>query len=193
MSMYQTKLRFISSRIPSLRPALRKPLYILPRYQSPLSTPTTRQVLRHDWHSTRLYSSQVDNVEANATIRQRLKSFMKKYGAVGAGVYLALSAVDLSLTMAVITFTGAEKVKQVEDWALKEVKGLFGIKHKITPKADSAEKPSMASIFVIAYGIHKTILLPVRLGLTAAITPFLARKLQQMGFRVPGTRKIAKT
>jgi Protein of unknown function (DUF1279) len=191
--VYQTNLRLISSRIPSLQTYLRKTLYISPRYRSPLPTATIRQGLRHDWHSTRLYSSQVENVETNTTIRQRLKSFMKKYGAVGAGVYLALSAVDLSLTMAAITFTGAEKVKQVEDWALKEVKGFFGMKHKSTPKADSTEKPSMASIFVIAYGIHKTVLLPVRLGLTAAITPFLARKLRQLGFRVPGAPKILKS
>ena len=118
---------------------------------------------------------------------------MKRYGAVGAGVYLSLSAVDLSLTMAAITFTGADKVKQMEDWLLKEAKGLFGMKHKSTPKSDSVEKPSIWSIFVIAYGIHKTVLLPVRLGLTAAITPFLARKLQQIGIRVPGAPKITKS
>jgi hypothetical protein len=151
------------------------------------------QGLRPQWHSIRYYTSNVDKVETNTTVKQKFKSFMKKYGAVGAGVYLALSAVDLSLTMAVITLTGAEKVKQVEDWVLKEVKGIFGVKHKSTPKADSTEKPSMTSIFVIAYGIHKTVLLPVRLGLTAAITPFLGNKLRQMGFRVAGAPKVSKT
>ena len=193
MSVYQANLRLISSRIPSLQAALRRPRYISPRYRSPLNTATARQGLRHDWQSARLYSSQADNVETNTTIRQRLKSFMKRYGAVGAGVYLSLSAVDLSLTMAAITFTGADKVKQMEDWLLKEAKGLFGMKHKSTPKSDSVEKPSIWSIFVIAYGIHKTVLLPVRLGLTAAITPFLARKLQQIGIRVPGAPKITKS
>lgn len=126
------------------------------------------------------------------TTKQKLNSFMKKYGYVGLGVYLSLSAVDLGLTMAAITVTGAEKVKQVEDWVLTNIKGFFGIEHKHAPKEKAEERPSLASIFVIAYGIHKTVLLPLRLGLTAAITPSLAKKLRQMGFRVAGASKVSK-
>ncbi|KAI9244024.1 hypothetical protein BDA99DRAFT_549387 [Phascolomyces articulosus] len=116
---------------------------------------------------------------------------MKKYGPVGVGVYLALSVVDLGLTMAVISFKGADKVKGMEEWVLHKIKGWVGIRHKPSSDEDQDsneilvehnEKPSFTSLFVIAYGIHKTILLPFRLSLTAAITPIVARRLRDLGW-----------
>ncbi|KAI8139531.1 hypothetical protein BJV82DRAFT_651128 [Fennellomyces sp. T-0311] len=109
---------------------------------------------------------------------------MSFYGAVGAGVYLGLSVVDLSLTMAVISVKGADKAKHMEDWILRKVKGWIGMEHKTEPTEISThEKPSFTSLFLIAYGIHKTILLPVRLSLTAAITPAIARRLRELGWK----------
>ena len=49
----------------------------------------------------------------------------------------------------------------------------------------SKNTPSWASTLVIAYGIHK-LLVPLRLGLTVAITPALARKLKRMGWNIGG-------
>ncbi|ORZ02164.1 hypothetical protein BCR43DRAFT_481120 [Syncephalastrum racemosum] len=114
--------------------------------------------------------------------RSKFKGFMKKYGPVGIGVYLALSVVDLSLTMAAISVKGADKVKKTEDYALEKVKGWFGVEHIRKESPDHAEKPSLTSLFVIAYGIHKTLLLPVRLSITAAITPAVARHLRALGW-----------
>ena len=192
MFIYRSSLQLLSARTQS-RQIICKATHSLTRaYRHRLTTVPTAQTSRQQWHTGRHYSSQVDTAETNLTTKQKLKSFMKKYGPVGVGVYLSLSAVDLGLTMAAITVTGAERVKQVEDWALTNIKGFFGIEHKHALKDKTEEKPSMASIFLIAYGIHKTVLLPFRLGLTAAITPFLAKKLRQMGFRVAGAPKVPK-
>lgn len=108
---------------------------------------------------------------------------MKKYGYVGIGVYLALGVVDLSVTMAVISVKGAQQIKEAEDYMIGKCKGWIGLEHTPVDASRLAnEKPSLTSLFVIAYGIHKTILLPFRLSLTAAITPTVARRLQTWGW-----------
>jgi hypothetical protein len=112
----------------------------------------------------------------------KTKQFMKKYGYVGIGVYLVLSAADLAATMAVISVKGADKVRQAEDYALEKAKGWLGMKHTPLNETHLHEKPSFASVFLIAYGIHKTILLPFRLSLTAAVTPAVARRLMNWGW-----------
>ncbi|KAI9350950.1 hypothetical protein BD770DRAFT_326466 [Pilaira anomala] len=108
---------------------------------------------------------------------------MKKYGYVGIGVYLALGLVDLSATMGLITIYGANRVHEMEDYVIGKAKGYLGMEH--TPldlKKEGSEKPSLTSLFFIAYGIHKTVLLPFRLSLTAAITPTVAKRLKQWGW-----------
>lgn len=112
----------------------------------------------------------------------RTKQFMKKYGYVGIGVYLALGAVDLTTTMAFISVKGAARVKEAEDYMIGKAKGWVGMEHTPSEKDHSHEKPSLTSIFVIAYGIHKTVLLPFRLSLTAAITPAVAKRLKNWGW-----------
>ncbi|KAI7859375.1 hypothetical protein BDC45DRAFT_543370 [Circinella umbellata] len=112
---------------------------------------------------------------------------MKKYGTVGVGVYLGLSVIDLSLTMALISYKGADKVKNMEDWVVGNIKGWVGMKHDPDNEEEKMKevqggKVSFTTLFVIAYGIHKTILLPVRLSLTAAITPIVARRLRELGW-----------
>ncbi|SAM05460.1 hypothetical protein [Absidia glauca] len=106
---------------------------------------------------------------------------MKKYGYVGVGVYLGFSVVDLGLTMGLIHVKGAEKVEQLEHWVLSKV--TTGLGMEAPPRKEAAsQQPSWTSIFVLAYGIHKTILLPFRLSLTAAVTPAVARKLASLGW-----------
>ncbi|KAH8551915.1 hypothetical protein BGW37DRAFT_492878 [Umbelopsis sp. PMI_123] len=100
---------------------------------------------------------------------------------------------------------GADKVKELEDW-VKGSFGRFGVwSKKDTDKPETTattlgvggvlgemeaevtaegEQPSMASIFILAYGIHKTVFLPFRLGITAAVTPWVVRRLQTMGWRI---------
>ncbi|OBZ90624.1 hypothetical protein A0J61_01320 [Choanephora cucurbitarum] len=130
--------------------------------------------------------------EAPKPFIARTKHYMKKYGYVGIGVYCILGAIDLSAIMAVISVKGAERVRDAEDYAISKAKGWLGIKH--TPRTPNSihERPSFTSLFVIAYGIHKTILLPFRLSLTAAITPTVARRLKELGWirtKIPKDRK----
>lgn len=107
---------------------------------------------------------------------------MKKYGYVGIGVYLALGAVDLGATMALISVKGAERVKETEHYVIQKVKGYLGMEQTPLDTSELNGKPSLTSIFVIAYGIHKTVLLPFRLSLTAAVTPSVAKKLAKIGW-----------
>lgn len=125
----------------------------------------------------RFYSTQQNEQPVSKT-----KQFMKKYGYVGIGVYLALGAVDLGATMALISVKGAERVKETEHYVIQKVKGYIGMEQTPLDTSELNEKPSLTSIFVIAYGIHKTVLLPFRLSLTAAITPSVAKKLAKMGW-----------
>lgn len=126
--------------------------------------------------------------------QSKLKELTKKYGAAGIIVYLGVGCVDLGVTLGVIQLVGLDKVKALERGVLDIVYNTgerFGIKRKedVLVTSDSSvmndnadEAPSFASVFILAYGIHKTLLLPVRLGITAAITPAIVRKLHQMGW-----------
>ncbi|KAI8381448.1 uncharacterized protein BYT42DRAFT_593271 [Radiomyces spectabilis] len=123
----------------------------------------------------------------------KLKELAQKYGAVGVLVYLGVGCVDLGLTFATIEMVGQQKVKQVEKSVLdifKNAKAKMGLGEAVptsteesAPAADDDdEKASFASMFLLAYGIHKTVFLPVRLGITAAITPAVVRKLHALGW-----------
>ncbi|ORX46481.1 hypothetical protein DM01DRAFT_1293676 [Hesseltinella vesiculosa] len=111
---------------------------------------------------------------------------MKKYGPVSLAVYLGFSVIDLSLTMTAIHLCGSEKVLRLEHYVKTEAAKLFG-RSPPPPLSDSQlhQEPSWTSIFVLAYGIHKTILLPVRLSLTMATTPAIARRLVRYGWIKP--------
>jgi hypothetical protein len=138
----------------------------------------------------------------------KFKELTRKYGAAGIVVYLAVSCVDLGVTLGVIQLVGLDKVKVLEKGVLDAVYSTgerFGMKRKeqvenklVTVDSETIhsedDTPSFASVFILAYGIHKTLLLPVRLGITAAITPAIVRKVHQMGWaryfpRLLGTPK----
>ncbi|KAL9547660.1 hypothetical protein PS6_007018 [Mucor atramentarius] len=94
----------------------------------------------------------------------RTKQFMKKYGYVGIGVYLALGTVDLATTMAIISVKGANRVKEAEDYMIGKAKGWIGMEHTPLEQNQVHEKPSLT------------------LSLTAAITPAVARRLKNWGW-----------
>ncbi|OBZ83291.1 hypothetical protein A0J61_08657 [Choanephora cucurbitarum] len=118
----------------------------------------------------------------------KLKELTKKYGAVGVLVYLGVGCVDLGITFGVIQLAGLDKVKAVEKGVMDVVYSTgekIGYKRKETAEVvdqPTDTPPSLASVFLLAYGIHKTLLLPVRLTITAAITPAVVRKLHQLGW-----------
>ncbi|GES85933.1 peptide alpha-N-acetyltransferase [Rhizophagus clarus] len=110
-----------------------------------------------------------------------------------------------SLTFIIIQIGGADRVRKVEDW-FTETFGNWIVLRKDpntnAPKTNNTEHdsdkyvvngngnrssktPSWASTLVIAYGIHK-LLVPFRLGLTAAVTPPIVKKLRRMGWNIGG-------
>ncbi|KAI8885521.1 hypothetical protein K501DRAFT_156376, partial [Backusella circina FSU 941] len=128
--------------------------------------------------------------------KSKLKEITKKYGAVGIFVYIGVGCLDLAAMLGLIQLAGLEKVKAVEQSMLHvvhQVGVIFGLKEQesiIPPEKElnikdivtENGKPSFASVFVLAYTIHKTVMLPVRIGVTAYITPAIVRKLHQMGW-----------
>lgn len=135
----------------------------------------------------------------------KLRQLMQQYGVAGIIVYLSVGMIDLGATYFAIQMVGADKVKELENW-VKGSFGRFGVwsnEHRNEPDTTATtlgvggvlgeisaevpaegEKPSVASIFILSYGIHKTVFLPFRLGVTAAITPFVVRRLQALGWNI---------
>ncbi|ORZ08447.1 hypothetical protein BCR42DRAFT_425153 [Absidia repens] len=127
----------------------------------------------------------------------KLKQLARTYGPSGVIVYLAIGMVDLGFTVAAIQMMGTDKVKMVEKTVLdkyNQIKERYGFEptavqdnsDKDTPSTIESEdddgKPSLTSIFLLAYGIHKTLMLPVRLAITTAITPAVVRKIHTWGW-----------
>ncbi|KAI9323470.1 hypothetical protein BX666DRAFT_63400 [Dichotomocladium elegans] len=115
----------------------------------------------------------------------KLKELAQKYGAASVLVYLGIGVVDLGIAFGGIQVLGQSKVKQVED----EIVGTVNKWLRREPKAKEAqdnngdsEQPSLTSVFLLAYAIHKTLFLPLRVTATAAVTPAFVRKIHQLGW-----------
>ncbi|KAJ9092859.1 hypothetical protein QFC19_008583 [Naganishia cerealis] len=132
----------------------------------------------------------------------KLKDLMKKYGRHALGVYLLLSGVDLTITFVLVHLAGADKIEWVKDYvvaswrsvrygreAAEEMQRVEDEEQRAKDLAEQAEQGTQPqqpgqkkrknanamlwAEFALAYGIHKTLLLPVRVGATAAVTPKL--------------------
>ncbi|KAI0702952.1 hypothetical protein C8T65DRAFT_535848, partial [Cerioporus squamosus] len=137
----------------------------------------------------------------NASLSQRLKHLIKSYGWYALGVYLILSALDFSVAFAAVNVLGAEHVSKVA----AEVKDYFASLIHSTPPEPGREEMDRAAahtnsggseglmaMIVLAYTIHKTLFLPVRVGLTAAVTPKLVHWLRARGWAgSAGARRAA--
>lgn len=135
-----------------------------------------------------------------------LKALMKEYGYSALGVYLLLSALDLPLCYALVHTAGREKIEYYEN----KVKQYFGYGksdeelkriqeiNKIEDAAEPQETPTGPlswfswTEFAIAYGIHKSVFIFVRVPLTAALTPTIVKTLRGWGFKI-GSDKLATT
>ncbi|KAF9244849.1 hypothetical protein BU15DRAFT_85706 [Melanogaster broomeanus] len=136
----------------------------------------------------------------DATLSQRLKHLVKTYGWYALGMYLALSALDFAVAFAGINLLGAEQVSQFAVY----VKGVvIGFLHSKPPEPGRDEIESAATsqggqeglyaMLVLAYTIHKTLFLPVRIGLTAALTPRIVGWLRMRGWvGSEGTKRAAR-
>lgn len=178
---------------PRLFSPLRRGVFISPRTYSAKST-TTAPIASS--------SPAIQQAKEKAAPKVgKLKELAQKYGAAGVLVYLGIGAVDLSIAFGAIQVAGLDQVKRLERSVLDSVNGIkhrvLGSSPPLTPadeeneyqqrlakesEEDDAGEPSLMSVFLLAYGIHKTLFLPVRLTITAAITPAFVRKLHTWGW-----------
>lgn len=137
-------------------------------------------------------SSRSNSPEPNLSLSQRLKTLIKSYGWYALGVYLVLSAVDFGIAFAAINIIGAAQVTRVTDY----IKGsIYSVLHSLPPEPGRQEyetappsdsvnggREGLYAMIVLAYTVHKTLFLPVRVGLTAALTPKLVGWLTRRGW-----------
>jgi hypothetical protein len=130
-----------------------------------------------------------------------LKHLIKSYGWYALGVYLVISALDFGVAFVGVNLLGAEYVSQ----AVAAIKGMVADtlhSRPAEPGRDEMEpihnaqtkggQEGLYAMIVLAYTIHKTLFLPVRVGLTAAFTPRLVRWLGNRGWAGgAGTRRAA--
>ncbi|KAG9302179.1 hypothetical protein G9A89_020613 [Geosiphon pyriformis] len=159
-------------------------------------------------------TTRIENSGNKLSITARIKLLTRQYGVSALVVYTVISTLDLAGTFFVIQVGGGERVKKIEDWMKKifdrwltipnmpknpqnkkesedggqiaktsksQQEGNFGDSNE--SGKNMKQMSSWMSTFLIAYGIHK-LLVPLRLGLTAAITPPLVKKLQKMGWNI---------
>ncbi|KDR75419.1 hypothetical protein GALMADRAFT_98890 [Galerina marginata CBS 339.88] len=127
----------------------------------------------------------------DASMSQRLKHLIKTYGWYALGVYLVIGALDFGVAFVGINLLGAQYVSQV----VASVKTMVGsVLHSkpAEPGKDEMEsinnphanggQEGLYAMLVLAYTIHKTLFLPVRVGVTAAVTPRLVGWLTRRGW-----------
>ncbi|PPQ89532.1 hypothetical protein CVT25_012204 [Psilocybe cyanescens] len=138
----------------------------------------------------------------NPSLSQRLKHVIKSYGWYALGVYLILSALDFGVAFVGINLLGAEYVNQATA-SVKAVVASVLPSRPSEPGKDEMEsisngqakggQESLYAMLVLAYTVHKTLFLPVRVGLTAAFTPRLVGWLTRKGWAGnEGARRAAQ-
>lgn len=148
------------------------------------------------WSRPRFNSA---NNTGSSNSRPSLKELTKKYGWTAFGVYMTLSAIDLPLCFLFVHSLGKERVEELEH----KVKGWFGMKtdektdtheevesedKNNSEQADNSNWGLLLTEFGIAYAIHKSVFIFVRVPATAAITPWAVKTLKRWGFNI-GSKK----
>jgi hypothetical protein len=124
----------------------------------------------------------------NQSKRLTLKELTKKYGWTAFGVYMTLSAIDFPLCFLFVHSMGQERVMELE----RTVKGWFGMStDDLATDTDESQKDGddnnwslILTELGIAYAIHKSVFLFVRVPATAAITPWAVKTLRKWGFNI---------
>ena len=140
----------------------------------------------------------------DSSLSQRLKNLIKSYGWYALGVYLVFSALDFAVAFAAINLLGADYVAGVAASVKASIYNIFSSKQaeRGLEELDSSHAQGnvaapnghegLYAMLVLAYTVHKTLFLPVRVGLTAAFTPRLVTWLKSRGWAGgEGTRRAA--
>lgn len=132
----------------------------------------------------------MSDLPPNASLTDRLKHLIKSYGWYALGLYLVIGVVDFSVAFAGIHLFGAESVAKMAQavkeyatdaigWQRPEEPGSQGVEGEM---ATQSGHEGLYATVILAYTIHKTLFLPVRVGLIAAITPRLVGWLRVRGW-----------
>ena len=134
----------------------------------------------------------------SSSLSQRLKTLMKAYGWYAVGMYAAVSVVDFAAALAGIHLLGADYVFSVAASAKAWLLGLVYSRpaepgrdemEEMTRSAVTGGQEGLYAILVLAYIVHK-MLLPLRIGLTAVLTPRFVNWLRVRGWTGgEGTRR----
>jgi N-terminal acetyltransferase 2 len=187
--MIRALLRLSLIRTPAIRSLFfRKP--ILPVAGSGSSQRASRYFHRSPPRLTNSNEPK-DTQPESLTLSQRLKVLVKSYGWYAIGVYIILSALDFGVAFAGINLLGAEQVSRIVASVKDSVSQLVHSR-PLEPGREDMDDASKAvgaggqeglyAMLVLAYTIHKTVFLPVRVGLTAACTPKLVGLLTRRGW-----------
>jgi N-terminal acetyltransferase 2 len=125
------------------------------------------------------------------TQKLSLKELSRKYGWAAVGVYLALSAIDLPICFLFVHSMGQEKAQEIQNRILEYLgrtkSGVSEDDHQEEGQQTSNDKSQWGVLlteFGIAYAIHKTVFIFVRVPATAAITPWAVKTLQRWGYNI---------
>lgn len=127
---------------------------------------------------------------------------IKNYGWYALGVYFALAIVDFSIAFAAVNLLGAEQVGKATQYVKGAVLEMFhGTKPEDSPDSNVSGTESthgsgnegLYAMIVLAYTVHKTLFMPIRVGLTVGITPKLVRWLRTRGWTGSGGATRAAT
>jgi len=204
-------------RIPILRsiiPRITPPLLPVSRLRAGTGTsalthsPRQSHTRPFSYFTARLSSTSPENknpedpdhtLPPNASLSQRLKHLIKTYGWYALGMYVVLSTLDFAIAFAAINLVGAEHVSRVAN-AVKQVIADTIHSKPAEPGRDEIEAvapPSsghegLYAMIVLAYTVHKTLFLPIRVGLTAYLTPRFVGWLRVRGWAgSAGTKRAA--
>ena len=140
----------------------------------------------------------LNSLPQSMTLSQRLKHLIKSYGWYALGVYLILSALDFGVAFVGINLLGADYVSRVAAQAKHMIVNSYHSR-PAEPGRDEIDRANhgnqggsegLYAMLVLAYTIHKTLFLPIRIGLTAAFTPRLVGWLRRRGWIRGATSEV---
>lgn len=205
--------RFPLLRTASIRSVFRlNPTPILPvsSIRTVALRPAATSGFRYFHHSQPRLSSNSSNStghdheqdESKLTFSQRIKHLIKSYGWYALGVYILISTIDFSVAFAAVNLIGAEPVSRVATSAKESVYAIFNSRppepgredmDKAVGQSPTGGHEGLYAMIMVAYAVHKTLFLPIRVGLTAAFTPRLVNWLRSRGWTgSQGTRRAAE-
>ncbi|OLY82668.1 N-terminal acetyltransferase 2 [Smittium mucronatum] len=114
-------------------------------------------------------------------------SIFSRYGRIAIFLYFVISTIDLPLSILLVYFSGDKFTDQAIDLISKYFPSLVSdLPHSGEPSSDKTSffsflDPKTTVILIVGYAIHK-LLLPIRLSVTAALSPKLAKMAAKNGW-----------